>query len=86
MGVQITIGKNETLEARKMKDEIKNMAGKDFATLKAKEYESMDIVEQSKKEIIYNLNLIVPENLKDIEKDIIKYLFEDREVCKVLID
>lgn len=62
------------------------MAGKDFATLKAKEYESMDIVEQAKKEIIYNLNLIVPENLKDIEKDIVKYLFDEREVCKVLID
>ena len=86
VGVQITIGKNETLETRKIKDEIKNMAGKDFATLKAKEYESMDIVEQAKKEIIYNLNLIVPENLKDIEKDIIKYLFDHRDVCRVLID
>lgn len=36
--VQITIGKNETLETRKIKDEIKNMAGRDFATLKEKEY------------------------------------------------
>jgi hypothetical protein len=84
--VQITIGKNETLETRKIKECIKNMAGKDFATLKELEYEGMDNVEKCKKEIIYNLNLIVPENLKDIEKDIIVYLFEDVNVCKVLIE
>ena len=34
--LSITIGKNETLETRKIKEEIKLMAGKDFATLKEK--------------------------------------------------
>ena len=32
--VQIRLGVNETLETRKIKEDIKNMVGKDFATLK----------------------------------------------------
>jgi hypothetical protein len=46
----------------------------------------MDEVDKCRKEIIYNLNLIVPENLKDIEKDIIVYLFHDVNVCRSLIE
>lgn len=59
-GVQITIGKNETLETRKLKEEIKSMAGKDFNTLKASEFDGLSHVEKCKKEIVFNLNLIVP--------------------------
>lgn len=46
----------------------------------------MDHVEKCRKEIVYNLNLIVPENLKDIEKDLIVYLFDDVNVCRSLIE
>jgi hypothetical protein len=84
--VQITIGKNETLETRKIKEDIKKMAGMDFATLKEKEFENMDGVEKSRKEIIYNLNLIVPDNLGVIERDIVHHLFEDVNVCRILIE
>lgn len=84
--MQITIGKNETLETRKIKEDIRNMAGKDFATLKEKEFDTMDNVEKCRKEIIYNLNLIVPQNLGLIEKDIIHHLFEDAGVLRTLIE
>lgn len=86
LGVQIVIGAKETLGTRQMKDEIKKKAGQDFATLKEKEYESMDHLEKARKEIVYNLNLIVPENLKDIEGDLIPYLFDNIDVCKSLIE
>ena len=32
------------------------------------------------------MNLIVPENLKEVEKDLVNYLFEEEAVCKVLVD
>lgn len=32
------------------------------------------------------MNLIVPENLRDVEKDITEYLYESEEICKILID
>lgn len=47
--VQIRLGVNETLESKKIKEDIKNMVGKDFATLKKQEYESMDVIDKSKK-------------------------------------
>lgn len=62
------------------------MAGQDFATLKEKEFETMDNVEKCRKEIIYNLNLIVPENLGLIEKDILQFLFDDVNVCRTMIE
>jgi hypothetical protein len=40
----------------------------------------------AKKDIIYNLNLLAPENLKDIQKDLTIYLFNDRVVCDTLIE
>jgi hypothetical protein len=46
----------------------------------------MDPLEKARKEIVYNLNLIVPENLKDIEGDLVPYLFDNIDVCKSLIE
>ena len=46
----------------------------------------MDNIELSRKEIVYNLNLIVPENLRDVEKDLFVFLYESEDVCKVLIE
>lgn len=69
-----------------IKKEIREKAGQDFATLMEKENESLDQLAISKKEIIYNLNLLAPENLKDIQKDLTQYLFHDRIVCEVLIE
>lgn len=45
----------------------------------------MDPFEKSRREIVYNLNLIVPENLKDIEKDLVVFLLDTEVVCKSLI-
>jgi hypothetical protein len=69
-----------------IKKEIKERAGQDFATLMEKENESLDKHAIAKKEIIYNLNLLAPENLKDIQKDLTGYLFEEEIVCKILIE
>ena len=46
----------------------------------------MDEIQKNRKEIIYNLNLIVPTNLKDIEVDLTDYLFNSKEVCTILIE
>jgi hypothetical protein len=46
----------------------------------------MDVVDKSRKEITFNLNLIVPENLGSIEKDIVHFLFEDAGVLRTLIE
>ena len=62
------------------------MAGKDFATLKEKQSEGMDPFEKSRREIVYNLNLIVPENLKDIQRDLVDFLLHSEPVCKSLIE
>ena len=61
------------------------MAGKDFDTLMKKQNESLDAVQIAEKEIIYNLNLLAPENISDIQKDLEQYLFEDKDVCEILI-
>ncbi len=31
------------------------------------------------------MNLLAPENLKDIQKELTVYLFDDKEVCEVLV-
>ena len=41
-GLKIEVGKNETLEARMIKKEIREKAGQDFATLMEKENETLD--------------------------------------------
>lgn len=69
-----------------IKKEIREKAGQDFATLMEKENESLGELAILKKDIIYNLNLLAPENLKDIQKDLTQYLFNDRTVCEVLIE
>lgn len=69
-----------------IKKEIREKAGQDFATLMEKENESLGELAIFKKDIIYNLNLLAPENLKDIQKDLTQYLFNDRTVCEVLIE
>ena len=74
--VGIVLGAKETIEARQMKEEIKKKKGLDFATLKMKEESEYDDVKRARVEIVYNLNLIVPENLKDIEKDLFEYLIK----------
>jgi hypothetical protein len=68
-----------------MKQDLKNKAT-DFAALKEEEERKMSKIDRDRKDIIYNLNLIVPENLKSIELDLTKYLFESEAVCKVLIE
>lgn len=85
-GLKIVVGKNETLEARMIKKEIRDKAGQDFATLMEKENETLDSTAISKKEIIYNLNLLAPENLKDIQKDLTGFLYKDQEICQILIE
>ena len=45
----------------------------------------MDQLEKDRRAILFNLNLIVPENLKDIEKDLVPFLYQDQHVCKVLV-
>lgn len=67
--VLIVVGAKETLETRQMKEELKKKAF-DFVGQKKEEEKGMNQIEKDKREIIYNLNLIVPENLKDIEKDL----------------
>ena len=83
--VQIVVGAKETIETRQMKEKLKSNAT-DFVSLKMKEDEGLDKINLSRKEIVYNLNLIVPENLRDVEKDILEYLYDSEEVCKVLIE
>jgi hypothetical protein len=85
-GLKIEVGKNETLEARMIKKEIREKIGQDFATLMEKENETLDSTSIAKKEIIYNLNLLAPENLKDIQKDLTTYLFNEEKVCHILIE
>lgn len=85
-GLKIVVGKNETLEARMIKKEIRDKAGQDFATMMEKENETLDQRAIAKKEIIYNLNLLAPENLKDIQKDLTAYLYNDQEICQILIE
>jgi hypothetical protein len=41
-GLKIVVGKNETLEARMIKKEIRDKAGQDFATMMEKENETLD--------------------------------------------
>jgi hypothetical protein len=85
--VQIVIGAKETLETKQMKDELKKRWEDGSFLDKIKEGDkNLDKLELSRKEIVYNLNLIVPENLRDIEKDILPYLFESEIVCQTLID
>lgn len=43
----------------------------------------MDPFEKSRREIVYNLNLIVPENLKDIEKDLVVFLLDTEVVANL---
>lgn len=68
-----------------MKQDLKSKAT-DFAALKEEEERKLSQIDRDRKDIIYNLNLIVPENLKSIEVDLMKYLFESEAVCKVLIE
>lgn len=32
------------------------------------------------------MNLLAPENIKDIQKDLTQYLYSEKEVCEVLIE
>ena len=45
-----------------------------------------DKIEQDRVEIVYNLNLIVPENLKLVEVDLRPYMHANEKTCQVLID
>lgn len=81
----IVVGAKETLETRQMKEELKKRAT-DFVGQKLEEEKNMDKVQKDRKEIVFNLNLIVPENLKDIEKDLVNFLYYDEQVCKVLVE
>ena len=57
----IVIGAKETIETREFRDIIKKKAATDgFLDRKMAEYKSLDKVELARKEIVYNLNLIVP--------------------------
>ena len=69
-----------------IKKEIKDRAGQDFATLMEKENESLDSSAMAKKEIIFNLNLLAPENLKDIQKGLTIFLFNEQTICYVLVE
>lgn len=45
---------------------------------------TLDQLEKAKREIKFNLNLLAPENLKEIQKDLIQYLYRDKETCELL--
>ncbi len=32
------------------------------------------------------MNLLAPENIKDIQKDLLQYLYNDKNVCEALIE
>lgn len=83
--IQIVVGAKETIETRQMKEKLKSNAI-DFIAQRMKEDESLNKIDLSRKEIVYNLNLIVPENLRDVEKDLFVFLYDSEEVCKVLIE
>ena len=57
-----------------MRDELKKKAY-NYEDEMLKQHEGKDKTEQDRIEIVYNLNLIVPENLKAIEKHLLDYLF-----------
>ena len=83
--VQIVVGAKDTIEARQMKVELKNKAF-DFVQKRMEEDKNLDSTQLARKEIVYNLNLIVPENLRDIEKDLFTHLYQSELICKVLIE
>lgn len=67
-----------------MKETIKNQKG--LTERMEEENKKLTQIELDRKEMVYNLNLIVPENLKEVEKDIVVYLFQSLEHCTILID
>lgn len=74
----IQIGKNENLETRIIKKELAEKASKtDFAAEKKKEQDSMDKISKAKVEILYNLNRVAPENVKDIFNELIDFAVSD---------
>lgn len=82
----ITIGKNESLETRLKKKDLREKAAKvNYALAKVEEENQMDDIEKSKRNIIYHLNLIAPENLKDIFKDLAPYCKKEKEICTALV-
>ena len=64
--VDIKLGANETVEARKLKEEIRQKGENNWTKETEKAAMNLDDLEKSRKEIVFNLNLIVPENLKDV--------------------
>ena len=68
-----------------MKAELKKKAY-DYEEEMLKLHDGKDKTEQDRIEIVFNLNLIVPENLKSIEKHLFDYMFSSEIICKILIN
>lgn len=75
------------METRLIKNKLKEKAAEgDFADRKEKEQEGLDIIEKTKREIIFNLNRVAPENVKDIYREIENFALEDKQICNVLVE
>ena len=55
-----------------------------YAVLKEEEEKGLDDIGKSHREIIFHLNRIAPENLKDIVRDLAPFAKEDFNRCEVL--
>ena len=70
----IILGRNETLETRKKKEELKEKATVNYAEEKQKETANLDQIQQAEREINFILNKIAPENLKEVSRNLNDYV------------
>lgn len=70
----IILGRNETLETRKKKEELKEKATVNYAEEKQKETDNLDKIQQAEREINFILNKIAPENLKEVSRSLNNYV------------
>ena len=80
------IGKNESLETRIKKSEMRKKAAEvNYAAMKEEEEKTLDQIEKAKRDINFHLNRIAPENLKEITKELHFFAKDSLSLCEVLI-
>ena len=83
----IILGGNKTLEETMERNKLKKEAAeRNFAKEKEEEILSLTEIEQGKREINYNLNLIAPENLKEIYEKLKRFGVENKQMCEAFIE
>ena len=82
----IQLGKNESLETRIEKKKLREKASEvNYAKRKEDEEKDLGHLQKATRDIVYHLNRIAPENLKDIFKELWPFAKDQLDTCETLI-